>query len=123
MDINGFYAPSGSVYYESPIAGEQQKDISTTLQGRLGVSGGGMLHFVAAANTTATVRYLQVWDGTPGTGRLMLPSIPLPANSLSAFPLPYAVPFSTSCVLAMSTTQTSYTAGGANDGQLYAIAK
>lgn len=111
MDITGFSPPPNATAYASPVAGELTKTLKT---------GRGRLHYLLAANTTAAKIYLFVYDNTAASGTLLMPPIPIAANDAIAWQ-PFAALFGTGCTVSASTTQTVYTAAGANSIQLHAL--
>lgn len=110
MDITGFNATLKTLWYVSPVAGE----LTVTLK-----SGRGWLQFVRVCNTTASKIYVFVYDNTAASGTLLCPPIPVEANS-QFFITTLGYRFATGCTISASTTQTTYTAAGANSMQLHA---
>lgn len=114
MDINGNYFPSGCTEYSSAVAGELTRVLK---------DGAGTLHYLRVNNTTASKVYAFVFDNNAASGTLLMPPIPIAANAHVELNLPGAIPFSTGCTVSSSSTQTSYTGGGANDLQIHAVTK
>lgn len=111
MDITGINATARTTSYVSPVAGELTKTLKT---------GVGYLQYLRACNTTATAIYVFVFDNTTASGTLLTAPIPVPANGhfeLNA----YGIRFATGCTLSASTSQTTYTAAGANSLQVHAL--
>jgi hypothetical protein len=111
MDITGFNGPPGSRWYTSPLAGELT---ATPRTGR------GRLHYAIISNTTAAKIYAFVFDNTAASGTLLMPPIPIPANDCIQIKT-FQLPFVTGCTVSASTTQTTYTAAGANAMHLWAL--
>lgn len=112
MDITGFNKPPNSVRYISPVAGELTKTLKT---------GVGRLHELRVANTTAAKIYVFVFDNTAASGTLLMAPIPVAANDQYIPPQMSQRSFATGCTISASTTQTSYTAAGANSLQIDAV--
>ena len=111
------FVEAGSSWYVSPVAGERDKVIK---------AGAGKLFYIRVANTAAAVRYIFIVndDDVAAVGTdLLSPPIPIAANGMVELKLPYPITYGTGLLLSMSTTQTSYTAGGANDGHYHALFK
>lgn len=112
MDITGFNGPPGSSWYSSPVAGELTKTLK---------SGRGRLHSLRVVNTTVSKIYVFVFDNTAASGTLLMPPIPVASNDQVQLQQVFQIPFVTGCTVSASTTQTTYTAAGANSLQLHAL--
>lgn len=110
MDITGYNGPPGSRWYRSALAGE----LTATLR-----TGTGRLHYVRAFNTTAAKIYIFIFDNTAASGTLLVPPIPVAANDQTELST-FQIPFVTGCTVSASTTQTTYTAAGANAMHVFA---
>lgn len=110
MDISGFTKADGT-WYASPVAGELTKTLKSSR---------GRLHYLRACNTTAAKIYVFVFDNTAASGTLVCPPIPVAANDVQELKT-FQVPFTTGCTISASTTQTTYTAAGANSLQMLAL--
>lgn len=109
MEITAFNA-AGLSWYVSPVAGELTKTLK---------SGKGTLQFLQVCNTTASKIYVFVFDNTAASGTLLFPPIPVAAND-HFFILTMGRRFTTGCTVSSSSTQKSYTGGGANDLHIHA---
>lgn len=117
MQIQGQYIPAGSTVYNSAAA-EETKLLKT---------GAGILISLVVTNFNASARYIYIFDAVTATGTPIYPPIPLAAlgssGSVLAITLPFAVPFSTGCFVAASSTGATFTASAGNDIRMSAITK
>lgn len=90
--------PFGTWYVSS--AAEEKKSV---------VAGVGMLDYLEVANTTASVKYVWVYDNTAASGTALRGPFPVPANGATSFDLPQGIPFSTGVYVASSSTFGTYT--------------
>lgn len=117
MQIQGQYIPAGCTIYNSAAA-EETKLLKT---------GAGLLFSLVVTNFNAAARYIYIFDAVSATGTPIYPPIPLAAlgavGSVIGVVIPYAVPFSTGCYVATSSTGATFTAASSNDIRMSAITK
>lgn len=111
MDVTGFNATKLATWYVSPLAGELTKTLKSV---------SGQLIYLRGCNTTASTIYIFVFDNTAASGTLLMPPIPVTANSQYEIKT-FSMRFATGCTVSASTTQTSYTAAGANAMHIHAL--
>ena len=115
MDIEKFQPKEDTHWYGSVIAGEQKHTIK---------SGGGALWYLRVVNTTASTVYAFLFDNTADSGTAYVsnaPPIAIAAHSQVELNQRWAMYFAVGLTVASSSTQVTYSAGGANDLQIHAL--
>lgn len=86
-------------------------------------TGPGVLYALTLTNTSASDRFVFVFDATTASGELLMAPVPVSANRRESIELRYPVTANNGVFVAVSSTLASFTASGTADVYVRATVK
>jgi hypothetical protein len=107
---------SAATELRPPAWGDGEWYVSQAVQeDQLVATGKGVVHSIYATNSNAAARWLYVFDGTDDTGDVIAGPFQIPTTDYVSVFLQYGKEFSTGLYVAVSSTQDTFTAAGADE--------